>query len=55
MSISVKAEDMETTAAFTYLNLTVTYTNRNWAALYQNLRKAWRRWGMVTKVTTKTV
>ena len=36
-----------------YLGRKVAYNNSNWAALYQNLHKAWRRWVMVGKVVIK--
>ena len=40
--------------AFPYLRRAITYNNRNWAAVYQNLRKAWRRWGMIARVLANT-
>ena len=39
---------------FPHMGRIVAYNNINWAALYQNIRKAWQRWGMVAKVVTKT-
>ena len=54
MSISVKSEPLKPAAAFPYLGSTVTYNNSDWAELHKNLRKAWRRWGVVGKVVTKT-
>ena len=35
------------TTAFPYLGRTVTYNNSDWAALYRNLQKYHRRWGVV--------
>ena len=35
---------------FTYIGQTIAYNNSNWAAVYQNLRKAWRRWVMVARL-----
>ena len=32
----------------------VTYNNSDWAALYINLWKSWRRWGVVANVLGKT-
>ena len=37
-----------------YLGRTITYNNINWSALYHNLEKARRRWGMVLRVLEKT-
>ena len=37
-----------------YLGRTITYKNINWSALYHNLEKARRRWGMVLRVLEKT-
>ena len=54
MLISVNVEPLDQAADFPYLDRTVTYNNSTWAALYQNIRKAWRRWGVVGKVVTKT-
>ena len=39
---------------FPYLGRTITYNNRYWAAVYQNLRKAQRRWEMIKRVLSKT-
>ena len=54
MSIGVNSEPLEPATAFPYLGRTVAYNNSNWAALYHNLWKARRRWGVVGKVVTKT-
>ena len=48
------SEPLEPVAEFPYLGRTVAYINSNWAALYQNLRKARRRWEMVRKLESKT-
>ena len=53
MSISVNAEPLEPTTEFPYLGHTVYYNNIDWAALYQNLRKARRWWRMVANVVKK--
>ena len=50
VSIQVNLEPIETTAALSYLGRTVAFKNRNWAALYFNMRKAQKRWGMAMKV-----
>ena len=54
VSISINAESLETAVAFPYLLQTVGYNNSDRADLYQNIRKARRRWGVVAKVVTKT-
>ena len=35
---------------FLYLGQTITYNNSDWAAVYLNLRKARRRWGIIARV-----
>ena len=45
---------LEEKTEFPYLGRTVMYNNNDWEALYINLRKAQRRWGMVAKVLGKT-
>ena len=40
--------------AFKFLGRTITYNNINWAAVYQNLQKYWRRWGMIARVLEST-
>ena len=54
MTISVNAYPLEPAAAFLYLVHIVAFNNNDWASLYQNLHKAWSRWGMVAKVLTRT-
>ena len=51
--INVKAEPLESAAAFAYLVRTFAYKNSDWATLYQNLWNTRQRWGMVGKVVTK--
>ena len=41
--ISVNSDPLEPVADFPYLGRRVAYNNSDWAALYQNLRKAWKR------------
>ena len=38
---------------FPYLGQTTKYSNSDWTAVYQNLRKARRLWGMVVRVLAK--
>ena len=40
---------------FPYLGQTIAYNNRNWAAVYQNLRKALRQREVVLRVLERTV
>ena len=53
MAIRVNLNPLRETAAFLYLRRTVKYNTSDWAALYSNLRKYQRRWGMVEKVLGK--
>ena len=53
LSVRVNLELIYTMAAFPYLGSTVAFNNSNWAALYGNLRKAQRRWGVLAKVMMK--
>ena len=39
---------------FPYLGRKITYNNINWAAVYLNLRKDRRRWGMLARVLERT-
>ena len=50
MVIRVNLNPLEETTAFPYLGRTFKYNNSDWVALYINLRKDHRRWGMVEKV-----
>ena len=53
--ISVNLETMDPLLVFLYLDHKVAYNNSKCNALYHNLKRAWRRWVMVTKVLTKLV
>ena len=39
---------------FTYLKRKIAYNNSDWAAVYQNLRKVWSQWRMISRVMEKT-
>ena len=52
--MSVNKELLEPASYFPYLGRTVTYKNSDWAALYKNLRKLQRQWGMLSKVVMNT-
>ena len=54
VSLQINAENLPPSEAFIYLGRTVAYNNRNWAAVYLNLRKAWKWWGMVERVLERT-
>ena len=52
--IKVKLDPLDPEDKFSYLRCTITYNNRDWVALYQNLGKA-RSWrGMVSRVLDNT-
>ena len=55
VSIWVNAESLEPADAFPYHVRTIEYNNSNWEAVYHNLRKDNRRWGVISKLLTKTV
>ena len=48
----VNAEPIEPAHEFPYLELTIAYNNSGWTAVYRNLRKSWRIWGMIQKLQT---
>ena len=47
-------DPLEPLDTFLYLGCTIAYNNSNLVALYQNLGKTMRQWGMVLKVLEKT-
>ena len=51
----INAEALPPSDAFLYLGQKITYYNSDWMAVYQNLRKARRRWGIIARVMAKTV
>ena len=53
-TISVNADPLEPATAFPYLGFTVAFNNSNWAAVYQNIRKARNWWDMVEKLLKST-
>ena len=54
MSITFNLNPFKSTKALPYLRQTVAYNNSDRVALYINLRKYDRIWGMVSKVLGKT-
>ena len=54
MTTKVNIYPLESFSIFPYLVRTILYNNSDRAALYQNLKKAQMRWGMVLGVLVKT-
>ena len=50
----INTEALPLSEDFPYLGRKISYNNIDWMEVYQNLRKAWRRWGMIDKVLVKT-
>ena len=50
----INAETLPSPEAFPYLGQTIAYSNSNWEAVYLNLRRVWRRWGMIARVLERT-
>ena len=50
----MNSNPLKLVAEFPNLGCTVAYNNSDLAALYQNIWKAWRRWGMMGKVVFNT-
>ena len=55
VSIRVNLDQLETTAAFSYLRRMVTFNSSILMTLYVNLSKAQRRWGIVVKLLVNMV
>ena len=53
VSIWVNVDPLEPADNFPYLDLTITYNNSDWVAMYHKPQKSWERWGMISKVLTK--
>ena len=45
-----KVKTLPPSEAFPFLVQMMTYNNSDWAAVYLNLNKAWRWWGMIVRV-----
>ena len=50
----INSKALPSLEAFPYLGRMITYNNRDWPTVYQNLKKAQRRWGMIARVLAKT-
>ena len=46
----INSETLPPLEALPYLGRTIIYNNSDWATVYLNLRKSWRRWRMTTRV-----
>ena len=54
VSFQKNVETLPPLEAFPYLGRKLAYNNRYWAAVYQNLWKAWRLWGMLERLLERT-
>ena len=50
----INADTLPPSEAFPYLGRKIAYNKIDWAAVYLNLRKARRRWGMLLRVLERT-
>ena len=50
VSLYINEETLPPLEAFPYLGRIIAYNNSDWAAVYLNLRKSQRRWGMIERV-----
>ena len=50
----INAETLPPLEDFTYLARTIAYNKSNWAAVYQNLWKSRKHWGVVARVLERT-
>ena len=53
--LHINAKALPPSEAFLYLGWKIAYNNSDWAAVYHNLRKAWRWCGMIVRVLEKKV
>ena len=54
MTIKANLHPLGSVDTLTYLGRITAHSNRNWEALYKNLRKSQRRWGVVSMVIVKS-
>ena len=54
VSFQINADPLSLSEAFPYLGRKIAYKNSDWLALFQNLKKLRRGWGMIERVLTKT-
>ena len=50
----INAETLPPLEDFPYLGRTIAYNNRDWAAVYQNMKKSRMRWEMVSRLLEST-
>ena len=50
----INSDTLPLSEAFPYLGRTIVHNNRYWAAVYLNLRKYRRQWGMIVRVLERT-
>ena len=48
-------ETLPPSEAFPYQEGVITYNNSDWVAVYLNLRKSWRSWGMLERLVQRMV
>ena len=53
--LQINAEDLPPSDYLTYLGRTIAHNNSYWTAIYQNMMKVQRRWGVLTRVLKNTV
>ena len=53
-SFQINAEPLPLSEAFSYLGMAIAFNNRDWPVAFQNLNKARRWWGMISRVFLKT-
>ena len=54
VSFQINTEALPLLEASPYLGMKIAYNNSDWVAVYLNLRKAWRRWGMIARFLERT-
>ena len=52
--VQINADILTLLEAFPYLGRNITYNNISWAAIYLNICKYWRRWGVIARVLERT-
>ena len=54
-SFQINSDPLSLSEAFPYLGRAIEYNNSDWLVLFQNLKKLRRGWGVIVRVSTKTV
>ena len=54
VSFQINVKTLPSLKELPYLGRTITFNNSNWAAVYLNLRKFWRQWGVIARVLERT-